>query len=72
MAAWREALGDLKETTSGLGESLQRYQNSLGSLSGRVSALQGKAYSLEKWANGELPGRRCIRPPKFALSQAAE
>ncbi len=56
IAAWRGALGELKETTSGLGESLQRYQISLGSLSGSVSALEGKAQLMEQWADSVLLG----------------
>ena len=56
IAAWRGALGELKETTSGLGESLQRYQISLGSLSGSVSALRGKAQLMEQWADRVLLG----------------
>jgi hypothetical protein len=56
IAAWRGALGELKETTSGLGESLQRYQTSLGSLSGSVSALEGKAHQMEQWADCVLRG----------------
>ncbi len=56
IATWRSALGELKETTSGLGESLQRYQISLGSLSGSVSALEGKAQLMEQWADGVLRG----------------
>jgi hypothetical protein len=56
IAAWRGALGELKETTSGLGESLQRYQISLGALSGSVSALEGKAQLMEQWADGVLLG----------------
>jgi hypothetical protein len=56
IATWRSALGELKETTSGLGKSLQRYQISLGSLSGSVSALEGKAQLMEQWADGVLLG----------------
>jgi hypothetical protein len=56
IAAWRSALGELKETTSGLGETLQRYQISLGSLSGSVSALKGKARLMEQWADRALLG----------------
>ena len=59
VAAWREALGELKETTAGLGESLQRYRTNLGSLSGSVSELQLKAQSLEQWADGVLPRMSC-------------
>jgi hypothetical protein len=52
LAAWRGALGELKETTTGLGESLQRYRTSLGSLSGSVATLHDQARSLEQWADG--------------------
>ncbi len=54
LAAWRGALVELQTTTSGLGESLQRYQTSLGTLSGNVNALHDKAVSLEQWADGVL------------------
>jgi hypothetical protein len=56
IAAWRGALGELKQTTSSLGESLQRYQVSLGSLSGSVSALESKAQLMEKWADNVVLG----------------
>jgi chromosome segregation ATPase len=54
LAAWRAALGALQTSTSGLGESLQRYQASLGTLTGNVDALRDKAVSLEQWADGVL------------------
>ena len=54
LAAWRESLAALQTTTSGLGESLQRYQTNLGTLSGNVNALRDKAVSLEQWADGVL------------------
>ncbi len=54
LAAWRGALGALQASTSGLGESLQRYQTSLGTLSGNVDALREKAVSLEQWADSVL------------------
>jgi hypothetical protein len=54
LAAWREALGALQASTSGLGQSLQRYQSSLGTLAGNVNALRDKAVSLEQWADGVL------------------
>jgi hypothetical protein len=54
LAAWRGALGALQASTSGLGESLQRYQTSLGTLSRNVNALREKAVSLEQWADGVL------------------
>jgi hypothetical protein len=52
LAAWRGALGELKATTVGLDESLQRYQTSLRSLGGSVSALRTKARALEQLADG--------------------
>jgi hypothetical protein len=51
MAGWRIALGELKTTTSGLGDSLQRYRANLGILGDRVSALQTQARCLERWAD---------------------
>jgi phage-related tail protein len=54
LAKWREALGALQTSTSGLGESLQRYQTNLGTLSGNVNALRDKAVSLEHWADDML------------------
>jgi septal ring factor EnvC (AmiA/AmiB activator) len=52
LATWRAALAALQASTSGLGESLQRYQTSLGTLSGNVDALRESAVSLEQWADG--------------------
>jgi hypothetical protein len=54
LAKWREALGTLQTSTSGLGESLQRYQANLGTLGGNVDALRDKAVSLEQWADEVL------------------
>jgi hypothetical protein len=54
LAAWRGALGALQVSTGGLGESLQRYQASLGTLSGNVNALHDRAVTLEQWADGVL------------------
>ena len=51
VAAWRDALGELKATTTGLSDSLQRYRSSLSTLSGSVSSLHDKARSLEQWAD---------------------
>ncbi len=51
VAAWREALGALKTTTTGLSDSLQRYRSNLDTLSGSVSSLHDKARSLEQWAD---------------------
>src|ERR1700679_1558994 len=46
LAAWRGALGALQASTGGLGDSLQRYHSSLGTLSGNVDALRDKAVAL--------------------------
>lgn len=54
LSAWRNALGELKATTVGLDQSLQRYGTNLRALGGSVSALQVKARSLEKWADGVI------------------
>jgi ABC-type transporter Mla subunit MlaD len=51
VAAWREVLGELKATTTGLDESLQRYRSNLRSLSGSVLSLHAKARALEQWAD---------------------
>lgn len=52
VANWRAVLGELKTTTTGLDESLQRYRSDLLSLGTSVSALHVKARSLEEWADG--------------------
>lgn len=54
VTAWRGALGELQTTTAGLGESLRRYNGSLASLGGDVSALQAKTRALETWADEAL------------------
>lgn len=54
VAAWRDVLGELKATTTGLDESLQRYRSNLRSLGTSVSALHAKARSLEQWADSVL------------------
>lgn len=51
VAAWREALGELKTTTTGLHAGLQRYRANLQALGTSVSALAAKARSLEEWAD---------------------
>ncbi len=43
IAAWRGALAELKTTATGLGESLQRYRDSLGTLGEGVAALHTQA-----------------------------
>jgi len=52
VAAWRDVLGALKATTTGLDESLQHYRASLRTLGTSVSALRSKARALEQWADG--------------------
>ena len=54
VAAWREVLAELKTTTTGLDESLQRYRANLRSLGTSVSSLHAKARSLEQWADGVI------------------
>jgi hypothetical protein len=51
IAAWRGALGELKTTATGLGESLQKYRASLGTLGDGVSALHTQAKTLHDWAD---------------------
>jgi chromosome segregation ATPase len=51
VAAWRAVLGELKATTSGLDQSLQRYRTNLRALSTSVSSLHAKARSPEDWAD---------------------
>jgi hypothetical protein len=49
VAAWRTVMGELKTSTNDLGDSLQRYRASLGTLGNSVSALRDKAC---RWSNG--------------------
>ena len=51
VAAWREVLGQLKTTTAGLSDSLQRYQSNLSTLGTSVSDLNQNAHLLEAWAD---------------------
>jgi hypothetical protein len=52
IAAWRDVLGELKATTTGLDESLRHYRTSLRTLGNSVNSLHAKARSLEQWADG--------------------
>ncbi|MGD0103004.1 MAG: hypothetical protein ABSC06_03085 [Rhodopila sp.] len=52
VSAWRDVLGELKTTTAGLQDSLQRYRTNLRTLGNSVSSLHAKARSLEAWADG--------------------
>lgn len=54
LAAWRKVLGELKTTTSGLDDNLQRYRASLRTLGNSVSSLRDKAKSLETWADNTM------------------
>lgn len=51
VAAWQKVLVELKATTTGLTDSLQRYRTNLRTLGTSVSNLQSKARALEEWAN---------------------
>jgi len=55
IATWRDVLGELKATTEGLDDSLQRYRANLRNLGHSVSTLRAKAKSLEAWADGVAP-----------------
>ncbi len=57
VAAWRGALGELKTTAAGLGESVQRYQRSLGALGDGVAALNTRATALRDWAENAASTR---------------
>lgn len=52
IAKWREVLGQLKTTTSGLHDSLQRYRTNLNKLGTSVADLHDKAQTLAEWADG--------------------
>jgi hypothetical protein len=54
LAAWREALGALKTSTTGLGGSLQQYHSRLGTLNDQVAALHHQAVTMEAWADRVL------------------
>ncbi len=51
VAAWRDVLLELKATTAGLQDSLQRYRANLRTLGVSVSALQAQARALEAWVD---------------------
>ncbi len=52
IATWRDVLGELKATTEGLDDSLQRYRGNLRTLGTSLSTLRAKAKALEQWADG--------------------
>jgi cytochrome c-type biogenesis protein CcmH/NrfG len=52
IAAWRDVLGELKATTTGLDDSLRHYRTTLRTLGNSVNSLHAKARSLEQWADG--------------------
>ena len=54
VTAWRSVMGELKASTSGLQDSLQRYSANLGTLGESVSTLRDRARSLEHWADGAM------------------
>lgn len=55
IAGWRDVLGELKATTEGLDDSLQRYRANLRTLGHSVASLRTKAKALEAWADGLAP-----------------
>jgi hypothetical protein len=54
VTAWRSVIGELRTSTIGLHESLQRYSASLGTLGDSVSVLRGQARALEQWADNAI------------------
>ena len=50
MAQWRASLAELKTTTSGLGQSLERYRTNLDALGKDVASLHRQAKTLQAWA----------------------
>ena len=54
VTAWRSVMGELKASTSGLRDSLQRYSANLETLGESVSTLRDRARSLEQWADGAM------------------
>lgn len=57
VAAWRDVLGQLKVSTAGLSDSLQRYRTNLDTLGTSVSTLNAKAVTLEEWADGVITNK---------------
>ena len=55
MAQWRAALTELRTSTAGLGESLERYRSNLTSLSQSVSSLRTQAKALQALADKGSP-----------------
>ncbi|MFL5286935.1 MAG: hypothetical protein ACJ8AW_39685, partial [Rhodopila sp.] len=51
VATWRSVMSDLKKSTAGLGDSLHRYNASLGALGDKVAGLNKQARELEEWAD---------------------
>jgi len=51
VTAWQTVLRELKTTTAGLHDSLQKYDASLGRLGDGVSAVRDRALALEHWAD---------------------
>jgi uncharacterized coiled-coil protein SlyX len=56
MAAWRAALGELKDSTIGLANSLEQYRANLAALGRSVSSLKAQAKALQAWAETNRPG----------------
>jgi 3-oxoacyl-ACP reductase-like protein len=58
VARWRSVIGALKTSTTGLSDSLNRYNASLGALGERVSGVHKQAEELEEWADSVLATHR--------------
>jgi hypothetical protein len=54
VAAWRDALEELRTVMSGLGGSMQRYRDSLDVVGDRVAALHSQAVQLERTADAAM------------------
>jgi lipopolysaccharide biosynthesis regulator YciM len=51
VTAWQAVLRELKTTTAGLHDGLQKYSASLGTLGEGVSAVRERSLALEEWAD---------------------
>jgi septal ring factor EnvC (AmiA/AmiB activator) len=70
VAAWRDSLAALKRSTGGLADSLGRFQAGLETLDADVSALNGRARALERWADDAIAQVGAV--PASAVPQRPE
>lgn len=54
IAAWQDALAQLRASTRRLGDGLGAYQRRLDALRGQVGTLNESAAGLESWADDQL------------------